>query len=306
MEQDKIEKSARFWDKNIRIHEEKKNYIHWMDSPLVQENCLKKLIIENKSISVTQWVLWVKEKYAQNPFNYGLSLGCGDGTLERHVILYKICRQIDAYDNSKKSIEIAKQLCKKNNLEHSINYQQKDINDIILEKNKYDVVFIGSALHHFENLEHIFNEIKNSLKKGGLLIINEFIGPNQFQWEDKQLKIINDLLNILPQDLKMNRVTKDIKSRVTKPTIDSMNAIDPSEAIRSSEIIPILNNYFEIIERIDYGGTILHLLLYGIVDNFEEMNEKDICILKLLRYLEDILISENVLTSDFTIIVAKN
>ena len=77
------------------------------------------------------------------------------------------------------------------------------------------------------------------------------------------------------------------------------------EAIRSSEIVPILNNYFQIIERIDYGGTILHLLLQGIIGNFDASKEDDISILKLLAYFEDLLISEKILSSDFTIIVAK-
>jgi ubiquinone/menaquinone biosynthesis C-methylase UbiE len=306
MERDKVQKSSEFWDTHIRIHGDKNNdYIHWMVSPLVQEFCLKKLIIGDKKIPATQWIAWIKEKYAHTPFNKGLSLGCGDGSLERHAVQYKICQQIDAFDNSKNSIEVAQELCKKNNLESFIHYHHKDINEIVLEKNKYDIVFIGSALHHFENLEYILNEIRNSLKSDGLLFINEFIGPTQFQWNENQLKIINDLLNLLPADLKIDRISKEIKTKVDKPSIESMNNLDPSEAIRSGEIVSVLSQNFEIIERIDYGGTILHLLLYGIVDNFDGASEKDICILKMLGYIEDLLISENVLSSDFTIIVAK-
>jgi ubiquinone/menaquinone biosynthesis C-methylase UbiE len=306
MKREEIQKSSDFCAHHIRIHGEKhKDYIPWMVSPLVQEFCLKKLPAGDKKIPATQWIAWIKEKYAQTPFLMGLSLGCGDGSLERHAIQYNICHQIDAYDNSKNSIEVAKQFCKDNNLESLIHYHHEDINEIILEKNKYDIVFIGSALHHFENLEYIFNEIKKGLKSDGLLVINEFIGPTQFQWNDKQLKIINDLLNLLPENFKIDRTSGEIKTKVDKPSIESMNNLDPSEAIRSSEIIPVLSQYFNIIERVDYGGTILHLLLYAIVDNFEGSNEKDICILKMLGYIEDLLISEKVLSSDFTIIVAK-
>jgi 2-polyprenyl-3-methyl-5-hydroxy-6-metoxy-1,4-benzoquinol methylase len=306
MDPDKIQRSSKFWDNNIRIHEEKQNYIHWMDSPLVQEFCLKKLPLGNNKIPAPQWIAWFKEKYARTPFCYGLSLGCGDGTLERYAVQNKICERIDSFDNSKNSIKIAKQLCKNNNLEQYIRYEQKDINEIKLEKNKYDVIFIGAAAHHFENLEHIFFELKNGLKPNGLLVINEFIGPTQFQWDEKQLKIMNDLLDLLPKSLKMDKTTNKIKTKIHKPTIEAMNALDPSEAIRSSEIVPVLTKYFRIIERIDYGGTILHLLLYGIIDNFASSDEKDICILKMLGYFEDLLISEKILSSDFTIIVAKN
>lgn len=305
MDKDKIQTSSEFWDDNIRIHETTKDIIHWTDSPLVEEICLKKLRIGDKRIPATQWITWVKEKYAKHPFNYGLSLGCGDGTLERHSISYGICKKIDAYDNSEKSIKVAKQYCANAKLEQYIHYEQKDINEIVLEKEKYDLVLIGSAAHHFDNLENIFEQINYSLKIDGLLIINEFIGPSQFQWKKTQLKIINDLLNLLPRHLKIDKITKEIKSNIDKPLIESMNSLDPSEAIRSSEIVPILNNYFQIIERIDYGGTILHLLLQGIVGNFDASKEDDISILKLLAYFEDLLISEKILSSDFTIIVAK-
>jgi ubiquinone/menaquinone biosynthesis C-methylase UbiE len=303
---DKIQQASKFWDKNIRIHEEKKEYIHWLDSPLVQEYCLKKLPLGNKKIPVTQWVDWIREKYIPGPLEYGLSLGCGDGTLERYVVSNNICKKVDALDNSANSIKIAKQSSSNLKLDPYINYEQKDINRLTLEKDKYNIVFIGAAAHHFENLEHIFKELQKGLKNNGIITINEFIGPNQFQWSEKQLKVINDLLDLLPEDLKIDRTTGKRKATVVCPTIEAMNNLDPSEGIRSSDIIPILSRNFRITDRIDYGGTILHLLLYGIIDNFDRTNEKDVCILKMLEHYEDTLISEKILSSDFSIIVARN
>ena len=98
----------------------------------------------------------------------------------------------------------------------------------------------------------------------------------------------------------------EIKEQVYRPSIDNMNNFDPSEAIRSCDIVPLVTKYFDIEERIDYGGTILHGLLQHIVGNFDPSKEEDIAILRLLGYFEDVLIKENVIPSDFTLIVARN
>ncbi len=131
------------------------------------------------------------------------------------------------------------------------------------------------AMHHFSNLEHIFNELRKSLKPNGLFILNEFVGPSQFQWTEKQINITNELLEILPEKYKVDLTTGDLKERIYRPAIEFMNDYDPSEAIRSSDIVPLVAKYFKIEERIDYGGTILHLLLQNIVGNFNPSKEED-------------------------------
>ena len=302
----KIEKASCYWDEHVKLHGESSDLIIWLDSPLVQDLLLKKLWVGDQLMSVSHWVLWVKEKYVSSRLNYGLSLGCGDGTLERYAILNNICSKFDAYDISSKAIEIAKRLSDKEGLATCINYQVADMNNIILGKDKYDIIFVGAAMHHFLNLEHIFEELNKSLKPKGLLIINEFVGPSQFQWTDKQLIIINELLEILPERLKVDVRSGRLKVPVMKPSIESMNENDPSEAIRSSDIIPIVYKMFNVEEHIDFGGTILHMLLDAIIANFHPAKEEDIAILRLLGYIEDILIKEKVLSSDFTVIVARN
>ena len=213
----------------------------------------------------------------------------------------KISKEIE-----EKSIEIAKCLSEKESLSTCINYQVADINEIVLSENKYDIVFVGSALHHLSNLEHIFEEIRKSLKPNGFFIFNEFVGPSQFQWTEKQLKIMNEILEIIPDKYKVDVTSGRLKEQICRSSIGYMNENDPSEAIRSNEIIPLVRKYFDIEERVDYGGTIMHMLLHAIVSNFNPSKEEDVAILRLLGYMEDILIKEKILPSDFTLIVARN
>ncbi len=49
-----------------------------------------------------------------------------------------------------------------------------------------------------------------------------------------------------------------------------MKQVDPSEAIRSADILPLVHQYFNVIRCIGYGGTILHLFFDRIAGNFQE------------------------------------
>lgn len=300
------EKVSSFWDENVKLHEKPSVPLSWLDAPIVMEHCLKKLTAGEKRISAIQWLLWVKEKLVPSVvLDYGLSLGCGDGTLERQALSMNICARFDAFDISGKSIGLAKTQAEEKGLSGLINYQVADLNTINLECNKYDIVFCGMALHHVQNLEHLFEELKKGLKPNGRFILTEFVGPSQFQWTDKQLGIIREILGLLPIRLKIDARSGTVKEYCVRPTVESMNELDPSEAIRSSDILPLVYKMWEVEERIDFGGTILHMLLDGIVANFDAAREEDVAILKLLEYFEDTLIKENVLPSDFTLIVAR-
>ncbi len=163
------------------------------------------------------------------------------------------------------------------------------------------------SAHHFIQLEHIFTQVKKALKPKGLIVLYEFVGPSQFQWTDKQLTMINEILDILPTKYKQNiSMPGQMKDREARPTLEWMNQYDPSEAIRSSDIYPILQNFFDIIEKIDYGGTLLHMLLKDIVGNFNIDREEDMSFLKLLCFIEKTLIREKVISSDFALIIARN
>jgi hypothetical protein len=84
-----------------------------------------------------------------------------------------------------------------------------------------------------------------------------------------------------------------------------MNAVDPSEAIRSTEILRLLPLFFDIIEIRGYGGSILNLLLDDIAGNFVENDERSIEYLRSFFELEDRLIASGDLSHDFAVIVAR-
>ena len=85
-----------------------------------------------------------------------------------------------------------------------------------------------------------------------------------------------------------------------------MAAADPSEAVRSSEIVPLLAQYFRILEVKGYGGAILHELLYDIAGNFCEEHTGSLDYLRRLFETEDQLTASQKIRDDFAVIIVRS
>jgi len=160
------------------------------------------------------------------------------------------------------------------------------------------------AVHHIRELEHFYSQLHRALKPGALFVMNEFVGPNQFQWTDRQLELATDLLRRIPEHYRRSLVSGHLKSRATRQTISHMNAVDPTEAVRSADIVPLLNSQFDLVERVDYGGTLLNLVLEEIAGNFQDTAE-DLAVLQPLFDAERDYLKSGEITSDFTVLVAR-
>ena len=295
--------AADYWDKNVKVHNGKQR-VSWLDSQIIIDSLVRK-DSKGKHVNVSQWLKWIKERYAEKPFRAGLSIGCGDGTLERHALQLEICQKMDGFDLSKRSVEISRDTAKKEGLEDKITYSVADMNEHFLPENKYDIAFCGMSLHHILNLEHAMKQIHRSLKKEGVLVINEFIGARQFQFARKQVEVINRILRMLPERLRVDLWNGNVRTEFKVTPLSFMNEHDPSEAIRSDQIIEAVKRIFVIEEEIYYGGSLLHMLLHGIICNFDESKEEDASILKLLACIDELATAGGELPSDFCLLSAR-
>jgi SAM-dependent methyltransferase len=183
-------------------------------------------------------------------------------------------------------------------------YAVVDLERTRLPEAAYDVVLCGMALHHIRRLEYFYEEAIQALRPGGYLLLNEFVGPSQWQWTDAQLAAINALLAALPERYRVIATTGAIKQREERPSLEYMNLADPSESIRSAELLPLLERQFTLPVRRDYGGALLAKLLEYIVDNFDPARAEDVAMLRLLAGAERALMASGALGSDFAVAAA--
>jgi SAM-dependent methyltransferase len=236
------------------------------------------------------------------PIGKAISLGCGFGNLERDLVSRGWVRHMQAYDLAEGAIVQARHLAAEAGLS-GITYHTADLETLLLAPTSVDAVFAHSSIHHVRNLEDLYATVHAALKPGGVFHLHEFVGPTRFQWTDAQLRLANEFLDSLPPRLRA-LPSGQPKGVLQRPTIQEMIAADPSEAIRSAELVTALEPLFELVEQRNTGGSLLHLALGDIAQNFDPASPQDRTVLLRLFALEDQAMAKGIIGSDFSIITA--
>lgn len=235
-----------------------------------------------------------------------LVLGCGEGWLERAVAGWPFVAHIDAVDFAEHAVARAREAGRLQGATGAkVEYGVVDLNRDELPRDAYDVVVAHSVLHHVENLEHGYAQIERCMRSDATLVISEYVGPNRFQYGDDVLSMINALLRALPEELRRPFDGGAPFEARTRPTVEEMIANDPSEAVRSEELVVFTERYFDIRERKNIGGTILQHLLYDIVQNFRFDDPRERSLLQMLCTIEAMFVDSGRIPCDFVLLAAR-
>ena len=273
----------------------------WTAHPVVRAAVMRRMT----GHSAPEWIEWVKDRFLPDGVGRALSIGCSSGFSDRTAVTVGLCRAMDCLDVSPGAIALAEERARAAGLS-GLSYRVADVNGEQLPPETYDLVLFAQSLHHMEALEHVLDQVRRTLRSRGWLVLNEYIGPSRLQWTDEQLAIVNELLAVLPERLRqLGGPGGEVRHRIGRVPLGDFAVGDPSEAVRSAEIVPLVSERFEVVERRDFGGTILYPLLYRLTDNFDPANETENAILRLLIAFEDLVLAQRILPSDFTLIVAR-
>ncbi len=274
---------------------------HWWSIPRIQART-NALITGNPD---TPYHRYVARKYLQSSrLLSSLSLGCGSGAKEISWAETERFSAMDAYDISPSRIQAAVEALQQTRFREVIHFRIGDAHKLVFPVEHYDAIIFDNALHHFSSLESLLVRVKNALRPGGLLIANEFIGPSRFQWSSQQLTAANDLLNQFPDKYKTRWDCEKPRETIRRPSKLAMWWSDPSEAVESSLILPLLAKHFDVLETKGYGGTILQLLFSGIGHHFVNPDEEGKRLLENAMSVEDELLQGGAIEHNFALIVA--
>lgn len=275
-------------------------YVDWGDHPTILAEVFRAAFGDPK----LDFFRYFKEVHPDFARRSALSLCCGDGGFERALLDHGVFASITGIDLAPARIAAAREIHRP--VADRLNFDVGDVNTGNFGTSSTDIVFAKAALHHVENLEQMASGICRALRVPGFLVAIDFFGPNRFQWTDAQLRAANwFLLNRVPPQLRA-RKDASVYEEVRRPTVAEMIALDPSEAVRSGELMPVLSRYFDFTVNIPLGGTLLNLIFFGdIINNFDESDPAHNQILVEACQYERALIDAGVIESDFRLIVAK-
>jgi SAM-dependent methyltransferase len=255
--------------------------------------------------SEEHWLSWFFNHYLDNAvvFERSLSVCCGDGAHELGMANTGRVRFIRGFDISEGAIAQANASFEKAAIPKSgYAFEVADADNLQIE-DRFDLILSTGALHHVTNLEKLLSRLSSMLRIDGYFVVLEYIGPNRFQWTDAQLGVINDILRQLdPRYLKENR-----RIELGRPAIADMMKIDPSEAVRSEDVMRLLPEYFAIEYLRNFNGTVMHQL-YPLLDaRLTNAGNPDFdSIVRMILWIEDVLIRANVLPSDFAFAICRS
>ena len=276
--------------------------VSWLEHPVALQR-LHERVSGDPLIGTAQY--WYN-RYFSAPAGLCLSIGCGFGALERSLISAGMVEHFHAHDLSENAVARARREAEAAGLGDRIDYRVTDLNSFSAPAETYDAIFGISSIHHVFALENLFAQCRQALKPGALLFLDEYIGPSRFQCTPFVSQAINRILQILPESYRRSVFAGGAPVvNYQNSSISHFEATDPSEAIRSAEIIPTLKLYFDIIDFRPYGGAILHMLLSGLAGNFDEHHPRDVALLKAITLIEELLEEVGAIEPDFAAIVAK-
>lgn len=180
------------------------------------------------------------------PLARAASIGCGVGNLEKSLVELDLVGTVIGVDVTEATLRTATARMEALGFGDRAKFECADAREFLAGVSGLDAIFFHASLHHFERLPGLMKLVRDALKPGGILYLDEYVGPSrsEFRWSD----VIrwNLIYWSLPRSVRRTKV-------IRKP----INRDDPSEAIDSSSILPSVDLYFETIYRRDYGGNVL-------------------------------------------------
>jgi SAM-dependent methyltransferase len=238
------------------------------------------------------------------PLGRILVLGCGSGRTERHLYQAGWAREIVAFDLSPKALAAARELAADM---PSIRYVLADMDDLPVgeapfEAGSFDAVIGTASVHHCAQLDKLYDAVARLLTPQGWFFLDEYVGPDRFQYSPSHIEQLSALADLLPDRL-LTTASGAVRRDFRAPSVEEVMAVDPSEAACSSRIIPMLHERFAVIEQRAYGGSILQLLLADVAQNFQQPGSEPW--LRALLAAEDELERAGRIEQHFSCLIAR-
>jgi SAM-dependent methyltransferase len=229
------------------------------------------------------------------PAALALSLRAGDARLEVALVQRGACERVTGLDTDERRVDSANRNVPQA-LRAQIDFRQKSLAEWEPPE-PVGAVLARSVLHRQADLEGTLDRVRGMLVPGGLVFVDDFVGPARFQWSDDQLEAINRLLACLPDELLTDLAADDgrRKRAVRRPTPEEFAASNPHDAVRSDEILGCLDERFERVEVHLHGGAVYHQLFTRIMGNFASRPE----LVRMVMEVDAMLTDSGALSSDY-------
>jgi SAM-dependent methyltransferase len=182
------------------------------------------------------------------PFRKALVLNCGNGWVERHLVEWGYASEAVGVDVSEELLAEAR--ARATGL--AIRHYCIDTNTGELPEEGYDLVVNHAALHHIAYIDRVVRAVAALLPDDGVLVSWDYVGPHRNQYPGEMWEAAHQVNQRLPEA---------VRSAMDYPSFGPMVTVDPTEAVHSELVLPVMRRYFHLVHERTLGGGIGYLLL---------------------------------------------
>ena len=270
--QKKVSQELEAYNENINVHELPQIFHYWSNEyllPMIQESghhSIDDFFVKNLELSA-------KRTQLKHPIF--LSVGAGNCDTEISIAKEFINRgfadfKIECLELNTKMLERGEAEAASHGLLDHFVFTPGDFNTWRASK-QYAGIFANQSLHHVQNLEHLFSEIKDNLHAMGSFVISDMIGKNGHQRYPKALEIVHKHWRQLPVHQKYNHLLK--RTEDLYENWDCSN--EGFEGIRAQDILPLLQDTFICEIFVGFGNVVDIFIDRCFGHNFDPSSDKD-------------------------------
>jgi SAM-dependent methyltransferase len=174
-----------------------------------------------------------------------VSLGAGNCYQEAQIAARVLAEghknfRIDCIELNPHMLERGKQFAAEAGVATNLRFVEMDINDWRPTPGSYQVCLALQSLHHFSELEVIFEKVRTSLATKGVFLVDDMIGRNGHMRWPEALVYCEFIWNRIPDRYKWNHQLGRFEARY----VNWDNSEGFFEGIRSQDVLPLLMEYF--------------------------------------------------------------
>ena len=224
-----------------------------------------------------------------------ISIGSGNCDTEVELATTLRTRGVDNFvieclDVNAAMLERGEALASQSSVAERIQVVHGDIN-AWKPAHQYHIVLANQSLHHFVELEVLFDKVYECLSPEGFFLADELVGRNGHMRWPEALTVLNELWSELPEKYKYNHQLKRLE-------IDFENwdcSQEGFEGIRAQDILPLLVKRFHFELFLGYANLIDIFVDRSFGHNFDVENPSDLEVIDRVQQVDSTSIERGII-----------
>jgi SAM-dependent methyltransferase len=204
-----------------------------------------------------------------------LSVGCGDSASEINIAQWLIENDIhnftfECMDINRDVLERGRRSAAEKGFAERFAFAVFDVNGWQPSR-EYNIILAIQCLHHFVELELLFEKIHRSLRRDGFFLTDDMIGRNGHQRWPEALRFVDEFWKELPAPYTYNHSLKRFE-----PKYENWDcSTEGFEGIRAQDILPLLVKKFHFDLFVGFGNVVDIFIDRAFGFNFDPEREWD-------------------------------